>query len=472
MNLFENAPDRSPATAIENISPSNHVCSICRSPGEWLEQAALVLKLGLERGEKCVYVGDERAHGEMIDRLLEHRIDVLQMTETGALAFVTPGAAGLKGDHTDPYRMFTFWKKAGAQAAREGYRVLRGATQAQWLRPEVVTSEQLRAYEERLDQLAEETGCIFLCHYDADRLPPSLVLQSMSAHSLVIHRCELCRNIYSFRDEQSAGSSDELALEMLLRGLHRQEQSARELHGTQAELERVARILILGELTASIAHEVAQPVAGILADAGAALRWLAITPPQLDEARLSLTRIVAAARRAESVIQRIRSLVKKADSRKELLGINDVIAEVIALTRDQLRQAGISLRMELAMPLPPVWAHRVQIQQVILNLIVNAIEAIDVRPGGRREIRIRSEHAAQYTKVSVIDSGIGLGTDQVQYVLKPFYTTKSHGMGIGLSISSRIIEGHNGQLWAERNPDGVGAAFHFTLPLTHQRPIL
>lgn len=237
------------------------------------------------------------------------------------------------------------------------------------------------------------------------------------------------------------------------------------LRETQAELARVSRMMTLGELTASIAHEVAQPLTNIITDGGAALRWLAAAPPNLEEVRLALSRIAVSGRRASEVVGRIRSLVKKADSRKEDLSIVEVIGEVIALTSDELRKNHVVLHTQFDARLPLLSADRVQIQQVMLNLIVNAVEAISMRTEGAREIAIGTwQDERGWIHVAVRDSGVGLGLAEPQDLFKAFYTTKSHGMGIGLSVSRTIIEAHSGKLWAVRNDDGPGATFHFMLP--------
>lgn len=472
MNSFGNAQNIANGTSLEYIAPGAHVCSTCESEDESIENAVLFLAQGLERGDKCVHIGGEDTQSLIVQRLIDRGVDVVRTRETHGLMLITPKHAGLRGDRTDVYRMFTFWKKMTAAAAREKFRTLRGVSQMTWLPTDVTTSEQLQAYEERLTQLVEDTGCVLLCQYDPRFQPAAFMLDGLCTHAQLVDRGELCRNVFCMADRQTqAATVEERALELLLHSLRVHEQFRRELVGTRADLARLARIITLGELTASVAHEVTQPVTAMMTDGNAALRWLTRTPPHLEEARMCLARIVAGAYRAEGVIQRIRSLVTKADTTKELLSVNDVIIEAAALMHHQLQEANIVLRTELAMSLPRTWADRVQIQQVVFNLIVNALEAINAQTGDKREIIIRTAHDLKYLTVSVTDSGIGLGTEQAQFVMKPFYTTKPHGMGIGLSISSRIIEWHDGELWTERNEDGVGATFYFTLPLpAHQAP--
>ena len=236
------------------------------------------------------------------------------------------------------------------------------------------------------------------------------------------------------------------------------------LQQAQAELAHVTRVTTLGELTASIAHEVNQPLAAIVADANASLNRLATSNPDLGSVREALDAIVKDGHRAADVIQRIRQLATKTRTEKVRVDINDVIRDVGPLVGTEIRRQGVSLRIELAPTLPPVLADRVQLQQVLINLVMNGIEAmvsVDDRP---RELVIRSQpHDGDHVLVAVQDVGIGIDPDGVDRLFTAFFTTKPGGMGMGLSISRSIIEAHGGQLWATPNP-GHGATFHFALP--------
>jgi C4-dicarboxylate-specific signal transduction histidine kinase len=237
-----------------------------------------------------------------------------------------------------------------------------------------------------------------------------------------------------------------------------------QLQEARTELAHVNRVTTLGELAASIAHEVNQPIAAVVTNAGAGLRWLSAQPPNLDEVRLALGRIVTDGGRASEVLDRIRALVKKAPLRQEKLDINDAILEVIALTRSEVQSNSILLRTELSSALPGVPGDRVQVQQVLLNLIVNAIEAMRGANGGRRDLAIRSAYdRTNGVLVSVQDSGPGLDAQSIDRLFRAFYTTKAEGLGMGLAISRSIIEAHGGRLWATPN-DGRGALFQFSLP--------
>jgi C4-dicarboxylate-specific signal transduction histidine kinase len=218
------------------------------------------------------------------------------------------------------------------------------------------------------------------------------------------------------------------------------------------------------QLTGSIANEVSQPIAATVIDAEAALQWLAREPPALEEVRQAITAIVNNGNRAAEIVNRVRAFIKKAPSRKDNLEINDTIHEVIELVRSEANKNGIELRTELAEGLPSVLGDRVELQQVVLNLVVNAIQAMSsVGLGSLKLLIIASKADLDTVSVSVQDSGPGLAPANPERVFEAFYTTKLGGLGIGLSISRAIVETHGGRLWASASMSS-GAIFHFTLP--------
>jgi PAS domain S-box-containing protein len=243
------------------------------------------------------------------------------------------------------------------------------------------------------------------------------------------------------------------------------------LHAMQAELAHANRVTTMGELSASIAHEVNQPIAATVTNAQAALRWLRAHPPDLDEVRASLSRIVEDGNRAGNVIGGIRAFINKVPPRKDRFDLNEAILEMIALTRSEMLKHGISLQTELAPGLPRVEGDRTQLQQVILNLVVNAIEAMGGIDEGTREFRIGTERAAAGgVLVTARDSGPGLDPENVERVFTAFYTTKPKGMGMGLAICRSMVEAHGGRMWASAN-EPRGAVFQFTLPLQRDESI-
>ena len=235
------------------------------------------------------------------------------------------------------------------------------------------------------------------------------------------------------------------------------------LRRAQAELAHVARVSTLGELAASIAHEINQPLAAIVADANACLHWLAADHPDIDSVREALAAVAKDGHRAAEVIGRIRALSRRTDTQRERLDINDVIREVVLLARHEVLGHRVSLRTDLASGLPAVLGDRVQLQQVMINLVINGMEAMAPVTDRPRELLIRSQHEADQVLLAVQDSGPGIDPDKVERMFDAFFTTKSSGMGMGLSISRSIIEAHGGRLWASPNA-GPGATFQFSLP--------
>jgi signal transduction histidine kinase len=253
------------------------------------------------------------------------------------------------------------------------------------------------------------------------------------------------------------GARDELEI--------RVQQRTAELFELQNELAHVLRVTTMGELAASIAHEVNQPLAAVVTNANACQRWLAADPPNAAEAEASLQRIVRDGERASEIVKRIRTFVKKgAPHTAAPEDVNGLVGEVFGLVRDASRRHQVEIQSDLGGGLPTVNADRVQLQQVVLNLVMNAIEAMrDVSDGPRRlTVRTRVDEPSQVT-VSVSDTGIGVRDTVIDRLFEPFYTTKASGMGMGLSVSRSIVESHGGRLWASVNR-GPGTTFTFTLP--------
>jgi K+-sensing histidine kinase KdpD len=235
------------------------------------------------------------------------------------------------------------------------------------------------------------------------------------------------------------------------------------LRKSQANLAHIARLTTVGELTASIAHEVNQPLAAVVTNANACLRWLDHDPPNIEEVRDGVRRIVRDGNRGSEVMARIRALLKKEQPPRARLNVNEIVQETLALVRVDLQ--GAALRTDLAGELPHVRADRVQLQQVLLNLIVNALDAMKPVTDRPHVLRIETKHhEKRAVLVRVQDSGVGLNPKGTEQLFETFYTTKPDGLGMGLSICRSIIEGHGGRLWAEPN-EGAGATFQFTLPI-------
>jgi PAS domain S-box-containing protein len=253
----------------------------------------------------------------------------------------------------------------------------------------------------------------------------------------------------------------------LMVDLTHQRQAEEALRQAQVDLAYVSRVTTMGELTASLAHEVKQPIAAASTNANTCLRWLAGDTPNIEEARAAAMRIVNDGKRAAEIISRIRQLFKKGAPEHELVDVNEVIGEMIVLLRGETTRYSISVRTELTASLPRVMGDRVQLQQVAMNLMINGIDAMK-GVDGTRELAIKSQRAeSEEVVVSVSDSGVGLPPQQEHQIFDAFFTTKSHGTGMGLRISRSIIESHGGRLWAAGNSPR-GATFLFTLPIKEE----
>jgi signal transduction histidine kinase len=273
---------------------------------------------------------------------------------------------------------------------------------------------------------------------------------------------------YAFR--LLGGTTDVVALVIFVttafvitRLISKTRMAAEALRSTQEELARASRVMTMGELATSIAHEVNQPLAGIVTNAGACLRWLAGDVPNLEEAREAARRIIRDGNRASEVVGRVRSLANKTDIQKQRMDLNDAVQEVVALAQGEVRRNGVRLRTELAGDAPAVLGDRVQLQQVVLNLVMNGIESMRTVGDRPRVLVIRTERVEDAVRVTVTDSGVGLDPKGGERIFEAFYTTKIGGMGMGLSISRSIVEDHGGRLLAVP-ADGPGATFQFTVP--------
>jgi C4-dicarboxylate-specific signal transduction histidine kinase len=254
------------------------------------------------------------------------------------------------------------------------------------------------------------------------------------------------------------------ANDALLKQMEEQRRTEEMLQTTRAELARAARITTMGELTASIAHEVNQPLAAVVANADACVAWLSREVPDLAEARAAAERATEGATRASDVIARIRSLITKATPQKSRVEINRIIEQTTALAEGQVTKNNVEMKLELQPDLPFVLGDGIQLQQVILNLVMNGIEAMTTVADRPRTLTLLSESQnGDQVRVAVHDSGIGLSDEVKKRLFEPFFTTRTKGMGMGLSISRSIIEAHGGRLWADSN-GSLGSTFQFTLP--------
>jgi two-component system, sensor histidine kinase and response regulator len=253
------------------------------------------------------------------------------------------------------------------------------------------------------------------------------------------------------------------AIEVIVRDIRERKRAEEALQQSKADVARVTRIATMGELTASIAHEINQPLGAVVTNGNAALRWLAGQPPNLEEVREAIERTIREATRASDVIGRIRALLQKGPPQMARLDVNAVIQEVLTLADNELLRSGVTVQTELAADVPVVLGDRVQLQQVILNLILNGIEAMSTTTDRRRELRIKSAKHPDGALVQIHDSGEGVDAEQADHIFEPFFTTKPQGIGMGLSVGRSMVEAQGGRLWFTPGPSH-GAVFQFTVP--------
>lgn len=240
-------------------------------------------------------------------------------------------------------------------------------------------------------------------------------------------------------------------------------QAEENLRSTQSQLAHMSRVTTMGELSASIAHEVNQPLSAVVTNGNACLRWMALAEPNLDEARAAVTAIVEEGRRASDIIARIRALMKKSPPQMTQLDVNDLIREVLILINHEVQRNRLTLHTDLTEGPTAVMGDRVQLQQVILNLVMNAVESAGTTAESQTEVLVTSRNDENQVTVAIRDSGVGIDPKNLDQLFNLFFTTKPHGMGMGLPISRSTIESHGGRLWAASNPSR-GATFQFTLP--------
>src|SRR2546430_8681890 len=473
------AAQRTPlVAALEQLGPHDHLCSIYETPQEHYAVAIPFIRIGLDRGEKCIYIADDGTVGDVRQAMQSERIDVDRAIASKSLVLATKEQAYLEHGSFHPDWMFTFWKKATQSAMSEGFSALRATGAMEWVLRGGRGLERWMEYESRLTHTLSESNCSALCQYNRRLFPPELLLDVIRTHPMVVYGGTVCRNLYHVPPDEFLGTNQTAReVERLLTNIRereRVEDALREqlterkradeaLREAQVELAHVTRVTTIGGLAAAIAHEINQPLAAVITNGSACLRWLAGTTPNLDEARQAVGRIIRDGHRASDVIAKIRALLRETGTEKERLDMNDVIREVVALAQSEIRRNGVALRAQLKGNIPPVLGDRVQLQQVVLNLIMNGIEAMSAVGDRPRELIISTQSGEiDQVHVTVQDSGIGLDPKSMERIFDAFYTTKSEGMGMGLAISRSIVENHDGRLWAVPN-DGPGATFQFTL---------
>jgi signal transduction histidine kinase len=435
---------------------------------------------GLENRELCMWGIADPLTEEEVRYCLKHAIPGFEdYFESGSIEIVHGGEWYMTGDDLDLGKVTTGWKQKMERALNGGYAGLRLSSDTAWL--ERRDWKEFCEYEKEVNDSIVDAPMLALCTYPLPGSAAAEILDVARTHQFAIARrnkgwevvetselkqakAEILRLNNNLERRVVERTSQLTAANEELRHQMAERQRAEEaLRTAQAELAHMTRVTTMGELAASIAHEVTQPLTGIVTNGNACLHWLDSTPPNVQKARGTVERIIRDTNRASEVIHDIRKLVKKTPPHQEDVDLNDLIYRTLALANGEMTRNQVELQIGLAVGLPNVLGDRVQLQQMLLNLIMNAIEAMN-SIAGERVLVIRSEmRDPESVTVWVRDSGVGIDPQKAERLFDAFFTTKPQGMGMGLSICRNIISAHGGQL-SNANNAGRGATFEFTLP--------
>jgi C4-dicarboxylate-specific signal transduction histidine kinase len=448
-----------------------------------LETLVPYFKAGLEAKELCMWV----ISGPLTENEIRHALaqdipDLDAHLEDQSMQIVQGREWYMSGEDLDLEKVIRGWNQKIELALTRGYAGLRLSADTAWL--ERRHWKEFSDYEEEVNHAIAEQPMIALCTYPLIGSAAAEILDVTCTHQFalvrrngrweVVETSELKqakREIQRLNDELEQRVIERTQQLMVANQELRQQIAERQraeeaLSAARAELAHATRVTVMGEMVASIAHEVTQPLTGILTNGNACLNWLRGATPSMDKAQGTVERIIRDGERANEVIQEIRSLVKKAPPQKILLDVNELIRKTIALTAGEIAANQVQLETDLASDILQITGDRVQLQQALLNLIVNAIEAMNTVTDRPRRLLIRSRRQDEPfgVVVTVQDSGVGLDEHKRTRVFDAFFTTKPQGLGMGLSICRTIVSTHGGRLWARSNPDH-GATFEFTLPM-------
>jgi C4-dicarboxylate-specific signal transduction histidine kinase len=436
---------------------------------------------GLESNELCIWGIADPLTEEEVRYCLKHAIPGFEdHFENRNIEIARGGEWYMTGDELDLEKVTKGWKEKMERALNGGYAGLRLSSDTAWL--DRRDWKEFCEYEKEVNDSIENTPMLALCTYPLPGSAAAEILDVTRTHQFAIARRnkgwevvetselkqakaeilrlnnDLERRVME-RTGQLAAANEELRRQMSER-----ERAEEALRTAQGDLAHVTRVTALGELAASIAHEVTQPLTGIVTNGNACMHWLASAPPNIEKARAAVQRIIRDSNRANEVIYDIRTFVKKTAPHQEPVDLNDLIYRTLILASGEMTRGQIEVQTELAVDLPEVFGDRVQLQQVLLNLITNAVDAMSSSTDRARVLLIRSERRDPASvAIAVRDSGVGLDPQKTENLFDAFYTTKPQGIGMGLSICRTIISSHGGHLSGANNA-GQGATFEFTLP--------
>jgi signal transduction histidine kinase len=473
---------RTGVDAVGDMPWGTHFCLFYETKADLLEILVSYCKAGLQSEEFCLWVVAAPLTEEDAKRALRRALpDFDRYLADGSIEIVAARDWYLYDGRFELKRVIGGWNEKLAHASARGYAGARVTGDTAWL--EKNDWNDFLEYEESLNTSIANQRMAVLCTYPLDACGADEILDVVRTHQFAVTkrrgRWEVIETagykqakaeIKRLNDDLERRVDDRTSQLTAVNRRLRKEVLERQhaevaLREAQAELARVARLTTMGELAASIAHEINQPLTAIVNNGGAGLRWLNRETPNLDEVRGTLSSMVSDAMRAGEVIRGLRALAKKSGPQLTTLDVDDAVHEVLALTHSEVQRHGVLLRTDLTASEHPVMGDRVQLQQVLLNLILNGIEAMSTVTERAKELTVSSAPTDDGNVViSVEDTGAGLEPAVAQRVFEPFVTTKAGGLGMGLSICRSIIDAHGGRMWV--SPGAAhGTAFHFAVPV-------
>jgi signal transduction histidine kinase len=453
-----------------------------------LEACIPYFRAGLESGELCIWaIGDPLTEDEVRYCLKDAIPRFDDYFERRSIEIVRGREWYMTGNDLDLKRVTSGWKQKMERALNGGHAGLRLSADTAWL--DKRDWKEFCEYEKEVNDSIVDTPMLALCSYPLPGSAAAEIFDVTRTHQFALARRNKTWELVETSELKHAKAEiqrlnndlerrvTERTWELTAANEELQRQMAERLRAedalrtSQAELARVMRVTSMGEMAASIAHEVTQPLTGIVTNGNACLNWLASAPPNIEKARVTVERIIRDSSLASEVIQNVRTLVKKSSPQRMPVAMNDVLHRTLALVSGEIVRFQVYVQTELAADLPDVPGDPVQLQQVLLNLIINAMEAMNTIDGRARVLTVRSEHrkGPDTVAITVRDSGVGLDFRKAERIFDAFFTTKPEGMGMGLSICRSIISAHGGRLSNVNNPD-YGASFEFTLPACVETP--
>jgi C4-dicarboxylate-specific signal transduction histidine kinase len=472
---------------VGDIVWGTHFCLFYEAKADLLDTLVAYCKAGLESHEYCLWVVAAPITSEEAREALRRVVhDLDRYFALGAIDIVSAHDWYLQDGTFDLERVIGGWHEKLAQASARGYAGTRVTGDTAWL--EKKDWKDFCEYEDSLNDAIAGRRLAVLCTYPLAACGASEILDVVRTHQFAIVRRggnwdvietagykqakaeikrlneELEQRVIE-RTGQLMAVNDELIREVRerQRAEERAEEERERLRQARSDLAHMSRVTTIGELAASLAHEIKQPISAAIADARTCVRWIEREPPDISEARAAATRVVKGATRAADIVSRVGALFKKGTSAIEAVDLNELIRDMVVLLRSEATRHAIGIRTVLASELPAARADAVQIQQVLMNLMLNGIDAMKTIEG-TRELTITSQQTApDQMLITVTDTGIGVPRERLTQIFDAFFTTKPDGIGMGLPISRSIIESHGGRLWVEGEND-AGTSFHFVMP--------